>query len=291
MGSTLFSCKHKSRLIAKFIEYAISHRVRYLNVQFRSDHKPFKLSNFNSNSIQELELEIKPNDSMSESDLWDLPVLSTLRLTSYFYYGFDADKLSELYLTCLPALRNLLLESWDLRSFAFSLPELTTLVLCKCELPTNVWNLPALKSLTLNDVQFPENMKDLFTALVNLRSLKSFYNRASIQYCSIHCPELVNLEIETRYKGYRGIPDSTVVVFAPELRNFTSVGIFAITFEDSKFDHVNVKLRGWIDDKNFSREKLKECYQQFTVMLPKLGSAKILSFDLETIEVSKFSFW
>ncbi|KAL8099199.1 hypothetical protein AgCh_031752 [Apium graveolens] len=276
-----------SSLIAKFVDYAISHRVSYLNVQFRSDHKPFMLSNFNSGTIKELELQMKPEDSMSESDCWDLPALSTLRLirlTNYFYYRFQADKLSEIYLTCLPALTNLLLESWDLRSFAFSLPELTTLVLRKCELPTNVWNLPALKILTLDDILFPKNMKDLFTALVNLKNLKLIYNRVHVQHCSIHCPKLVNLEVKTRYNEYRGIPDSTIVVFAPELSNFTSVGIFPITFEDPKLDNVNVNLQGWIDDKNFSREKLKECYQHFTVMLPKLGSAKILNLDLETIE-------
>ncbi|XP_074344366.1 uncharacterized protein LOC141683527 [Apium graveolens] len=277
-------------LIAKFVDYAILHRVKCLNVQFRTDHKPFSLSIFNSSTIRELELHMKADDDMSEFNcwnLWDLPALSTLRLirlTGYFYYESQGIELSVQNFTCLPSLRNLLLESWDLLSSAFSLPELTTLVLRKCKLPTNVWNLPALKTLTLDDISFRDNMKEYFTALVNLQNLKLIYNSGYIHACSIHCPKLVNLEIETRYNEYKGIPDSTIVVFAPELSTFTSVGIFPITFEDSKLDIVNVKLRGWIDDKNFSREKLKECYQQFTVMLPKLGSAKILYLDLETIE-------
>ncbi|KAK1373438.1 hypothetical protein POM88_029631 [Heracleum sosnowskyi] len=68
------------------------------------------------------------------------------------------------------------------------------------------------------------------------------------------------------------------------LNNFTSVGIFPITFEDSKLDNVNVKLRGWANDKFRSREELKEYYRQLTIMLPGLGSAKILNLDLEVIE-------
>ncbi|XP_017255629.1 putative F-box/FBD/LRR-repeat protein At4g03220 [Daucus carota subsp. sativus] len=273
-------------LMVKFIEYAISHHVQCLIVHFRSDHKPYKLSNFNSDSIQKLELEIKPEDSLLESDCWDLPVLSTLRLKSLTYSYYISDnrfyKLEKQYLTCLPALRDLSLEKWDLHSL-FSFIDLTTLILRRCKLP-KVWNLPALTSLTLDDVKFPENMKDLFAALVNLRNLKLTYDDVSVQNCFVHCPELVNLEIKTRYCSYKAVPDSTVVVFAPKLSNFTSVGIFRIMFEVSKLDYANVKLHGWIDDKNFYWEKSKETYQQFTIMLPALGSAKILNLDLEAIE-------
>lgn len=277
-------------LIVKFIEYAISHHVQCLNVQFRSDHKPYRLSNFSSNSIRKLILRMKPGDSLLESDSWNLPALSTLHFQCYVDYisilKWVEDKLLEQYLTCLPALRNLWLQHWDLQSFAFSLSELTTLVLRICKLINKVWNLPALQSLTLDDVEFPENTRDLFTALVNLQNLTLSYNKVTTHNCFITCPELVNLEIKTLYKHFYGIPKCTIVVFAPKLRNFTSDGIFPITFEDSKLDNVNVKLRGWTNDKYCTREELKECYRQFTIMLPGLGSAKILNLDLEVIEVT-----
>ncbi|WOH05434.1 hypothetical protein DCAR_0624850 [Daucus carota subsp. sativus] len=273
-------------LMAEFIRYATARRVRYLNVHFLPEHRPFKLSNFNSVSIEKLEVIIKLKECISKSDCWDLPALSTLCLIRKVRCKFSRsviEKLAEIYVTCLPALRNLLLESWDLRSFAFRLPELTSLVVRMCKLPTKDWDLPALTSLTLDDVQYPENM-DLFAALVSLQNLKLYYKNVSICSCFVHCPELVNLEIETRYNHYKGIPSSTIVVFAPKLKKFTSVGIFSVTFEDSKLDYVNVRLKGWIDAKSFSQEKMKECYQQLTSMLPRLGSAKILSLDLEIIE-------
>ncbi|KAL1812608.1 hypothetical protein ACET3Z_022673 [Daucus carota] len=274
-------------LMTEFIRYAIVRRVRYLNVHFRAEHKPFKLSNFNSVYIEKLELTIKLGDCVSKSDCWDLPALSTLCLTRKNFCGFnrfDVDKLAEIYVTCLPALRNLSLESWDLQSCAFRLPELTSLVVRMCKLPSKDWDLPALTSLTLDDVQYPENMKDLFAALVSLQNLKLFHKEVSICNCFVHCPELVNLEIETRYNQDKGIPTSKIVVFAPKLKKFTSIGIFPVTFEDTKLDYVNVRLKGWIDAKSFSRQKMKECYQQLTSMLPGLGSAKILSLDLEIIE-------
>ncbi|KAK1379527.1 hypothetical protein POM88_026271 [Heracleum sosnowskyi] len=99
--------------------------------------------------------------------------------------------------------------------------------------------------------------------------------------CYIRCPQLINLKIETRcYDAIEG----QIVVLAPKLTNFTSVGTFPITFEDSKLDNVYIKLRGWIDPMNISKKTLKEYYRRFTIMLPSLGSAKTLSLQLETIE-------
>ncbi|KAK1372648.1 hypothetical protein POM88_028841 [Heracleum sosnowskyi] len=156
--------------------------------------------------------------------------------------------------------------------------------LIKCELPETVWNLPALKSLELHDVRFPENMRDIFIALVSLENLTLFFKKNSLKDFFVPCPELVNLEIICRYDGYSGSYKSNIVVLAPKLRNFTSVGIFTVKFEVSDLENVNIKMRGWIDDQDFSPNQLKEFHRRFTQMLPGLGGAKILNLELETIK-------
>ncbi|KAK1379530.1 hypothetical protein POM88_026274 [Heracleum sosnowskyi] len=194
----------------------------------------------------------------------------------------DADRvLSMQCLTCLPALRNLRLTLWDFRDTdsCLSLPELITLRLTVCKMPNIIWNLPALKTLMLQQVDFPGNLSEMLAALVSLQNLK--LHLMSLKDCNIRCPQLINLKIETRY--YDTI-EGNIVVVAPKLTNFTSVGIFPITFGDSKLDNVYVKLRGWIDGTDFTKKTFREYYQRFLIMLPGLGSAKILNLQLETIE-------
>lgn len=99
-------------LFAKFVEYAIAHNVLHLKVYFREKHKPYKLSNFNSNSIQKLEMRMELDDSLLELKCWDLPALTTLCLRGYLINS-RLDKLPEISVTCLPALRTLNLEEWD----------------------------------------------------------------------------------------------------------------------------------------------------------------------------------
>lgn len=270
-------------LFAKFVEYAISHHVQYLNVHLRRDHKPYKLSNFSSNSIQKLQLEMKFGDSISELDCWDLPALNTLHLTSY-YNNHVVGILSELCLTCLPALRTLCLEYFDLKSMSISLSSLTTLRLFKCKLPIIVWKFPALKSLTLHDVVFHRDMSHMFAALVTLQDLTLVFEKEHIQDCVIPSPQLENLEIRSRYVSYTHRIVGNIVVVAPKLRNFTSVGIFQIIFGGSKVDNVNIRLRGCFDGMIYPL--LKEYYQQLTFMLPGFASAKILNLDLETLQVT-----
>lgn len=120
----------------KFIEYAISHHVQHLNVQFRKKHKPYKLSNFSSNSIQNFELRMKLEDLVSESDCWDLPSLKTLHL-SHLYTGSVYQILPVRCLTSLPSLRTLHLSLWNFResSLHLSMPDLTTLHLSWCQMP------------------------------------------------------------------------------------------------------------------------------------------------------------
>lgn len=234
-------------IFARFLKYAISHRVNYLNVHLRN--VPYKLSNFNSNSIRKLKLKIKFEDIVSESECWDLPALTTLHLMRI--HCDHTHNLPELCLTCLPSLTTLCLTDWDLAkwSFSFNLPGLTALCLIKCKLVEKDWNFPALKSLTLHDVVFPWNMRDwdIFSALVSLQNLTLFFYKNSIPNCDISCPRLVNLEIRTRYHHKNGIHTGYINVSAPKVRNFTSVGIFSITFKKPRLDNVHVKLKGWID--------------------------------------------
>ncbi|KAK1398071.1 hypothetical protein POM88_007934 [Heracleum sosnowskyi] len=75
-----------------------------------------------------------------------------------------------------------------------------------------------------------------------------------------------------------------IVVLAPKLSTFTSLGIFSITFRDSNLDNVYLKLRGWMDYSDYSRKEFREIFRRFTFMLPGLGSAKILNLELDIIK-------
>ncbi|XP_063936142.1 putative FBD-associated F-box protein At5g53640 [Daucus carota subsp. sativus] len=275
-----------SGLFAKFVSYAIAHSVQHLNVHFREKHKPYKLSNFNCDCIEKLEMRMELDDSLRESDCWDLPALASLRLRGYLVSG-RLDKLPEMCVTCLPALRSLNLEEWNLERFSFSLPNLTNFRLWCCRLPQTIWDFPVLKSLELCSVEFPENMSDIFAALVSLQNLTIYFygsHALSAKDCFINCPQLINLQIITSYSD-RG--KANIVVAAPKIRNFTSVGIFTITFGASKLDTVNIKLKDWINSGSYKwlhQKELKQDYQRFKFMLPGLATAKILKLDLETIE-------
>ncbi|WOG83061.1 hypothetical protein DCAR_0102235 [Daucus carota subsp. sativus] len=209
-------------LFAKFVEYAISHHVQYLNVHLRRDHKPYKLSNFSSNSIQKLQLEMKFGDSISELDCWDLPALNTLHLTSYYN----------------------------------------------------------------NHV---ENETNLFPALVNLRNLTWFFRQGLIKAdCVINCPQLVNLNIYaytyvTAFNNHSG----NFILVAPKIRNISCVGLFPITFGLSQLESVNMKIRDRTDGRKIipGSKLMNIYYRGFTYMFQSLGSTKILTLDLETIEV------
>ncbi|XP_074373075.1 uncharacterized protein LOC141713516 isoform X1 [Apium graveolens] len=272
-------------LLAKFVKYAISRNVESLNVHLRYKHKPVMLSSFSSSSIRKLKLRMNFEDSVSESDCWDLPALTSLhlwRLSS----SYGNQDLPDVCISCLPALRYLCLDDWILtESFlSFDWPDLTTFCLIKCELPERVWNLPALKSLELHDVRIPENMSDIFTALVSLENLTLYFEKVTLKDCFVPCPELVNLEIRSRYYQYNECFKSNIVVSAPKLRNFTSVGIFTVNFEVSDLENVKIKLRGWIDEQDFSPNQLKQYHRRFSQMLPGLGGAKILNLEMETIK-------
>ncbi|XP_017215658.1 uncharacterized protein LOC108193489 [Daucus carota subsp. sativus] len=273
-------------LLDRFIKYAIAHHVECLDVHLRHKHKPYMLGSFSSGSIKKLKVRMSFEDIVPESDCWDLPALTSLHLCRLFLF-FENQNLPERCITCLPALRDLCLEDWDLResSLSFNWPGLTSFCLIKCILPTKVWNFPGLKSLELLDVTFPKNMREIFTALVSLKDLILSFDEVSQTKYFLHCPELVNLEIRTRYiSPFFEIVKRNFVVSAPKLKNFTSVGIFTVKFDVPELDNVYMKLRGWIDDQSFSPNQLKEYYRPFRQMLLGLGGAKILHFELETIK-------
>ncbi|KAK1400180.1 hypothetical protein POM88_010043 [Heracleum sosnowskyi] len=81
---------------------------------------------------------------------------------------------------------------------------------------------------------------------------------------------LHNPEIKTSYSdSFKG----SIVVSAPNIRNFTFVGVLTITFGASKLDTVNIKLKGWINPG----------YGLPGLILRATG-AKIIKLDLATIE-------
>ncbi|XP_074380463.1 uncharacterized protein LOC141721434 [Apium graveolens] len=279
-------CRKKFRgcVVEKFIQYAISHNVQELNIRTKcrnSKIKPFKLSTFNSKSMKKLTLDLLLDEDFAlESNCWDLPALTTLHLKHAFsWYNGVKPNLPESSLTSLPALPTLCLDYADLSEISLSLPNLKTLHLNNCKLPQRVWDLPALLSLNLKNVQLPENMSDMFSNLINLRHLTLIFEREYKQRDHfISCPRLLNLNISCDFDYDQG----KIVVSAPKLCNFSSFGIFLIKVEAPELEDVNIKLKGW--PRYVSREKMKRYYQQFTRMLSGLGTAKNLSFDLESIE-------
>ncbi|KAK1402980.1 hypothetical protein POM88_002585 [Heracleum sosnowskyi] len=268
-------------VVEKFIQYAISRNVQELHICFGINfkHKPYKLSTFSSKFLEKLTLGMQLEESPLESDIWVLPALTTLHLKCSYTYGVNY-KLHESWLTSLPALRTLTLDFWDLSETSFSLPNLTTLELFYCKLPRIVWNLPALLTLHLGTSDIPKNMSELFSALVNLQNLTlNIWEEESMKReYFISCPQLLNLDIWTQCYA----PPANIVVSAPQLRNFSSFGIFAIKFGVPELENVNIKLKDWF---NYAGPlDTKKYYQRFTCMLSGLGTAKNLSFDLESIE-------
>ncbi|KAL8149504.1 hypothetical protein AgCh_006494 [Apium graveolens] len=127
-------------------------------------------------------------------------------------------------------------------------------------LESNCWDLPALTTLHLkhafswyNGVK-PNLPESSLTSLPALRTLCLDY--ANLSEISLSLPNLKTLRLSNCKLPRR--------VEAPELED------------------VNIKLKGWLG--YVPREKMKRYYQQFTCMLSGLGTAKNLSFDLESIE-------
>ncbi|XP_074360529.1 FBD-associated F-box protein At3g52670-like [Apium graveolens] len=290
--STLKLCVRKSNppgpFPEDFIDYAIEHDVQDLSVKILNRHDPCKLSTFNSTTLKKLTLEIKLGAVASQSDCWHLPALTYLCLVDPvllppFSFMDLHHKLPGSCFTCLPALKTLCLENWDLSisSFDFSLPKLRTLRLCGCrKLPVKFWNFPALVSLELKDVDFPKNVRDIFPTLVNLQSLTIYLTRSFMEkHHSIICPQLLNLNVKI---SYNASPHGSIKVLAPKLCNFTSFGILSITFEAPELENVNIKLHGWFGSMDWIHKK--KYYRPLTNMLSGLGNAKNLTFDSDVIE-------
>ncbi|XP_074347835.1 F-box/LRR-repeat protein At3g03360-like isoform X2 [Apium graveolens] len=270
-------------LVEKFVEYAITHNVECLSLELLYWHRPFKLSTFTSKSLKILTLRLDLEGDLYSCP-WDLPVLTTLHLldNKYEYYkDEDDDHISlDSLLTCLPALTTLNLEKWDLsHSFSFSLPKLTSLRLFDCKFPERVWNFPALLTLDLIEC-LPSNVGHVLSSLDNLQNLTAVVGESAQQDLLLSFPQLVNLSLRTR--NVFQFPRFNIVVLAPKLRSFTSVGVFSITFEAPELENVYMKLQGRFQ--NLSFEDRETSNLRFAHMLLGLGNAKNISFDLDSME-------
>ncbi|KAK1403015.1 F-box domain-containing protein [Heracleum sosnowskyi] len=265
-------------LLKQFLAYAISRNLETLSLVLNCKHMSYKLSTLSSRLLKKLTLGVKLEDFESESNCWDLPALTYLCLKRP---GLDGThKLPESCLTCLPALRTLCLDDWDLSksSFSFSLPNLTSLRLSGCSrLSAQVWNFPALLSLVLEDVYLRCGV--MFSKLVNLQNLTlSMVKFPLFQLFSLSLPQLLNLNIRTSCSD----SNSCINLSTPKLLNFTSVGVFSISLEAPELENVSVKLQGWFV--NIEWIYRKHYYRRFWNMLSQLANAKNLTFDLESIE-------
>ena len=138
-----------SRLPDELIHHVLSHNLHCLNLDLLYDSKPINLSAFTSESLNKLTLKVNLEECELISDCWDLPCLTTLRLKGMDHHSTFSD--NWFTIKCLPALRKLHLDGYNLSesSFSFHLPALTTLCLSSCRLPATVWDFPALKCIEL----------------------------------------------------------------------------------------------------------------------------------------------
>ncbi|KAK1362704.1 F-box domain-containing protein [Heracleum sosnowskyi] len=261
-------------IIDWFRDYALSHKVESLQIDSVHHLVRHNLSSYDSQSLKQLKLAVSVKfGTPFEQDTWFLPALTTLDLTGLTSKEY---KLPSSCLFCLFSLQTLHLNSFDLPQ-SFSLLSLKTLFLARCNLPQGPCKLPALLTLELHDVVYPANMTEFFSGLVSLQNLTLFFNQVLLKDCLINCPQLVNLKITNATTR----PCGNIMIFSPKICNFTSVGIFSISFGLSQLENVYVKLwertrcRAW---------KLKQYYCRFLSMFLAFGSAKILSFDSETIK-------
>ncbi|XP_074347813.1 uncharacterized protein LOC141686669 [Apium graveolens] len=273
-------------LVNEFVGYAIRHNVKVINVDVLGLRATIRFSTFTSTSVKNLTLTLN-FDRLSESDCWNLPALTNLHL---IHYPREPCKLPESYLICLPSLQTLLLDRLVLPE-SITLPALKTLGLRSCTLPRQVWDLPALLTLKLDDVAFPEDTSEFFSALINLRNLIMSFRKQELDNWVINCPELENLTINVEMSTASHGGDITVL--SRKICNFSAVGYFPITFEDSQLKHVDIKL--W-DSTKYKSSSLKvnvgTYHSQLTDMFSGLGRARTLTLDMETIKVlSSVSDW
>ncbi|KAK1364750.1 hypothetical protein POM88_040311 [Heracleum sosnowskyi] len=236
-----------------------------------------KLSTFSSNSIKKLRVRVDFGEKLLGSDCWSLPVLTSLELVRPF--GRKNCKLPKSYLDCLPCLQTLLVDGFDLPKDV-SLPGLTTLYLVSCKLPINGRGFPALLTLTLDNVAFPKDTSEFFNELCNLRNLTLFFRTIiTAEYC-IESPQLVNLEIDACV-GTISSHSGMITVLAPEMRNFSCVGLFPITFGVRELENVSIKLQDKIIEEP---KKMRKNYRRIAGMFRGLRGARILTLDSKTIE-------
>ncbi|WOH10736.1 hypothetical protein DCAR_0730206 [Daucus carota subsp. sativus] len=243
------------KLFEYFVDYASFHGVQSLYLELSPDYKPFKLSTFNSMSLNKLTLNVRLEECELQSGVWDLPALTSLDLKHVCGY-------EDLYRS----------NSWLKDSLFTCLPALTTLSL-------DDWNLSHLQ---LDGERVGSNMSDNLSALVNLKNL-TLSLTSNYQETFISCPpQLLNLSIKASLWSYT----CNVVVSAPKLCNFTAFGILTVTVGVPELENVNISLQGWFGNMELTRRK--QFYRRLTVMLSGLGNAKNLTFDLESIEVNLY---
>ncbi|XP_074347836.1 uncharacterized protein LOC141686684 isoform X3 [Apium graveolens] len=124
------------------------------------------------------------------------------------------------------------------------------------------------------------NFGHVLSSLDNLQNLTAVVGESAQQDLLLSFPQLVNLSLRTR--NVFQFPRFNIVVLAPKLRSFTSVGVFSITFEAPELENVYMKLQGRFQ--NLSFEDRETSNLRFAHMLLGLGNAKNISFDLDSME-------
>lgn len=262
------------------VEYAISHGVRDLDVEaYNCDTSIFK-----SNSLKQLKLAMNFDHLML---LEYLPALTNLHLVQQYFHDIPEYIPEPPVMSCLASLKILRLDGFTLPN-SFRFPALTTLYLKKCKFPPTIWDLPSLLSLKLEDVHIRLDISEFFSVLVSLQNLTLLCCFDAVKDCLISCPQLLYLELKMIMRTTTFVTPN-IAILAPKLRSITTVGIFTITHGFFELQNANVKLHGCFENK-FAMPWgiLIQYYYRLVLMFAGLGSTRILTLDLEAIEVTSY---
>ncbi|KAK1354190.1 hypothetical protein POM88_047446 [Heracleum sosnowskyi] len=268
-----FDFTPSNNLARGIIEYAIAHEVEEMVVDlvvdlyFDDEIEYVPCVTYSSTTLRKLVLF---SDFLNEfyEKSWQLPNLHTLYLMAPGVV-YDTSDVPLEYLTCLPSLKTLGLRRW--------------------ELPSTL-GLPDLTSLELNEMIYPEDTKVFFSTLLKLENLTLSFTGGMYTRIFVETPNLAHFNIIYPIDVMIDDMDDQrgkLMIRAPNLRTFTSVGLCPFTLEGIvNLEYVNIKLEDSDELRTITPLKKFE-YRRRVVndMLLGVSSATVLSLDFHLLKV------
>ncbi|KAL1810502.1 hypothetical protein ACET3Z_027492 [Daucus carota] len=181
------------KLFETFVDYASYHGVQSLYLELSSEYKPFKLSTFNSMSLNKLTLNVRLEECELQSGVWDLPALTTLDLKHVCGYEdlYRSNSwLKDSLFTCLPALTTLSLDDWNLSQLSsFSLPAPKLCNFTAFGILTVTVGVPELENVNISLQGWFGNME--------LTRRKQFYRRLTVMLSGLGNAKNLTFDLES----------------------------------------------------------------------------------------------